>query len=194
MFLLLRYLPLKQDGILKGDNLGTVAFEVLDVRKLEGFSSSSLPEVDIEILDADEICEGELELFTDAPEPVSSSEPFDIEPPIEACPCWDEADLLSVNAGNNLTGNTCSSRPDADALIQNIPGSTPGVEGGFAVIGTVCITTDFSVFLSITPDEGQACVQQIAERCADIGDPIPIGGSSSSSAVDGDPATIWENN
>ena len=68
------------DGSLKGANLGTVAFKVLEVTKLEGFSSSSLPEVDIEILDADEVCEGELVLFTDAPEPTSSSEPFDIEP------------------------------------------------------------------------------------------------------------------
>ncbi len=67
----INYGPL--EGSLKGANLGTVAFEVLDVRKLEGFSSSSLPEVDIEILDAEEICEGELELFTDAPEPISSS-------------------------------------------------------------------------------------------------------------------------
>ncbi len=75
----INYDPL--DGSLKGDNLGTVAFEVLEVSKLEGFSSSSLPEVEIEILDAEEVCEGELELFTDAPEPVSSSEPFDIDPP-----------------------------------------------------------------------------------------------------------------
>jgi hypothetical protein len=75
----INYDPL--DGSLKGDNLGTVAFKVLDVRKLEGFSSSSLPEVDIEIVDADEACEGELRLFTAAPEPDSSSEPFDIEPP-----------------------------------------------------------------------------------------------------------------
>ena len=36
--------------------------------------------MDIEILDADGICDGELELFADAPEPVSSSEPFDIDP------------------------------------------------------------------------------------------------------------------
>ena len=54
-------------GSLEGDNLGTVAFEVDDVRRLEGFSSSSLPEVDITILDAEEVCQGQLELLTDAP-------------------------------------------------------------------------------------------------------------------------------
>lgn len=74
----INYDPL--NGSLKGANLGTVAFRVLDVRKLEGFSSSSLPEVDIEILDAEEVCEGDLTLFTGAPEPASSSEPFDVEP------------------------------------------------------------------------------------------------------------------
>ena len=67
-------------GSLKGANLGTVAFEVLSVTKLEGFSPSSLPEVDVQILGADAACEGELELLTDAPEPVSSSEPFDVDP------------------------------------------------------------------------------------------------------------------
>ncbi len=56
-----------------------------------------------------------------------------------------------------------------------------------------CFTRDLPPFsLSITPDEGQACMQQIAERCADIGDPIPIGAVSSSSAIDGDPATIFD--
>ena len=49
------------------------------MRTLEGASSSSLPEVDIEILDAEEVCEGEILLSVDAPEPDSSSEPFDVE-------------------------------------------------------------------------------------------------------------------
>ena len=74
----INYDPL--DGSLKGDNLGTVAFEVLSVTKLVGFSSSSLPEVVVEILDADAVCEGPLTLLTDAPEPISSSEPFDVDP------------------------------------------------------------------------------------------------------------------
>ncbi len=37
-----------------------------------------MPEVEIEILDAEEVCEGKLELSEDAPEPISSSEPFDV--------------------------------------------------------------------------------------------------------------------
>ena len=68
------------DASLKGANLGTVAFEVLAVTQLMGFSSSSLPQVEIEILDAGEVCEGPLSLFTDAPMPTSSSEPFDVLP------------------------------------------------------------------------------------------------------------------
>ena len=67
------------NGSLKGANLGTVAFEVLAVTQLDGFSDSSLPEVEIEILDADEVCE-DLVLFEDAPELESSSEPFDVVP------------------------------------------------------------------------------------------------------------------
>ena len=67
-------------GSLKGANLGTVAFEVLMVMKLTGFSSSSLPQVEIQILDANEVCEGALTLFEGAPEPISSSEPFDVVP------------------------------------------------------------------------------------------------------------------
>ena len=75
----MNYGPL--NGSLKGANLGTVAFEVLSVTELVGFSSSSLPEVEILILDAETVCEGELSLFTEAPEPRSSSEPFDTVPP-----------------------------------------------------------------------------------------------------------------
>jgi len=83
----INYDPL--DGSLKGANLGTVAFEVNSVTAVAGtddFSDSSLPKVEITILDAKNIdgdgaCEGPLALFTDAPAPESSSEPFDVEPP-----------------------------------------------------------------------------------------------------------------
>jgi len=73
------------NGSLKGDNLGVVAFEVLSVVKLDGFSSSSLPEVGITLLDATNndgtgVCQGPLQLFLDAPEPTSSSEPEDVGP------------------------------------------------------------------------------------------------------------------
>ena len=80
----INYDPL--NGSLKGANLGTVAFEVLSVTALTGFSSSSLPAVEIMILNAEDVCEGALELFTDAPEPESSSEPFDVEPPVDVVP------------------------------------------------------------------------------------------------------------
>jgi hypothetical protein len=73
----INYDPL--NGSLKGANLGIVAFEVLDVSRLTGQSSGSLPQVQIRILDADEVCAGPLSLF-DAPAPTSSSEPFDVDP------------------------------------------------------------------------------------------------------------------
>ena len=68
-------------GSLTGANLGLVAFRVVSVTALSDGSSSSLPEVEIEILDADEVCDcNTLTLFTDAPEPISSSEPNDVLP------------------------------------------------------------------------------------------------------------------
>ncbi len=75
----MNYAPL--NGNLKGSNLGIVAFRVISVTARTDGSDSSLPEVEIEILDADEVCDCErLTLFLDAPEPISSSEPFDIDP------------------------------------------------------------------------------------------------------------------
>jgi len=74
----MNYGPLS--GGLKGSNLGIVALKVLSVTLLTGFSSSSLPQVEVEILNAIEVCGGDLILFTDAPEPSSSSEPFDVTP------------------------------------------------------------------------------------------------------------------
>ena len=74
----INYGPL--EGSLKGESLGRVAFAILSVSELTGYSSSSLPRVEIEILDADEVCEGDLELFFEAPEPASSSDPFDVVP------------------------------------------------------------------------------------------------------------------
>jgi hypothetical protein len=75
----INYDPL--DGSLKGDNLGTVAFEVLvdGVNRLRRFDSSTLPSVEIMILDAEEVCSGQLTLVS-APRPITSSEPFDINP------------------------------------------------------------------------------------------------------------------
>jgi hypothetical protein len=64
-------------GTLKGRNLGTVALRVLSSDPLVGHSSGALPRVEVEVLDAGTVCEDELRLFTDAPEPQSSSEPYD---------------------------------------------------------------------------------------------------------------------
>ena len=68
------YDPLQ--GVLKGATSGTVAFEVLAVTA----SQPNLPEVEIKILEATQVCEDALTLFTDAPEPISSSRPKDVKP------------------------------------------------------------------------------------------------------------------
>lgn len=68
------------NGSLKGANLGTVAFEVRSVTKLTGQSSSSLPKVEVRILDSESVCQGPLTLFTNAPTPTSSSQPNDVTP------------------------------------------------------------------------------------------------------------------
>jgi CSLREA domain-containing protein len=70
-------------GSLKGENLGTVAFRVLSSSPLFDHSSGSLPQVQVEVLDAGTVCEQELRLFTDAPEPESSSEPYDTGRPAD---------------------------------------------------------------------------------------------------------------
>ncbi|ERM80671.1 hypothetical protein P872_12460 [Rhodonellum psychrophilum GCM71 = DSM 17998] len=75
----INYSPL--EGNLKGANLGMVALEVVDVRARTGGSSSDLPIVSVKILNVNEIDNLDLRLFSNAPVPQSSSEPFDINPP-----------------------------------------------------------------------------------------------------------------
>jgi hypothetical protein len=103
--------------------------------------------------------------------------------PVDECPCWDAFELTSVTA-ENQDSLSCSSVPPSEyptAMIANIEGSTPQVEGGFLayvyedlVSFAVCITRDynFTQELYITAVEGFACIAQIAARCAAIGDPI----------------------
>lgn len=65
-------------GNLKGDNRGVVAFEVDGVTPVgEG---SMLPLVTVKVRDAGEVCAEPLRLLTDAPEPISSSDPPDVGP------------------------------------------------------------------------------------------------------------------
>ncbi|RZS98122.1 hypothetical protein [Cecembia calidifontis] len=75
----INYSPI--EGNLKGDNLGIVAFKVVDVRERTNGSSSSLPIVTVEIMDAELVIQRDLVLFSNVPRPRSSSEPFDIRPP-----------------------------------------------------------------------------------------------------------------
>jgi hypothetical protein len=75
----INYSPL--EGNLQGANLGVVAFEVLAVTERTDGSTSDLPRVTIRILDVAGAGNLPLSLFSNAPAPESSSEPFDITPP-----------------------------------------------------------------------------------------------------------------
>jgi uncharacterized protein (TIGR03437 family) len=112
----INYDPL--EGSLKGENLGIVAFEVLRVTRLIDGSSSSLPEVEIGILDATAVCEGPLELFLDAPVPISSSEPFDVDPP----------DTISVSDDGVV--NAASFEKPVEPMIASVaPGALISIFG-----------------------------------------------------------------
>jgi hypothetical protein len=67
-------------GSLKGANRGRVALEIVGVTKFTGGSSSSLPKLQVKILDADKLCAEPLLLLAQAPAPISSSEPWDVNP------------------------------------------------------------------------------------------------------------------
>jgi hypothetical protein len=81
------------EGNLTGENLGMVAFQVLNVNERTDGSSSALPKVSIKILNLDEVRQQDLMLFSNAPVPSSSSEPFDIRPPSSA----DKPSLIKAN-------------------------------------------------------------------------------------------------
>jgi hypothetical protein len=78
----INYSPL--NGNLQGANLGIVAFDVLAVSQRTNGSTSSLPKVTVRIRNAAQTANGALQLFSNAPAPQSSSEPFDIAPPAVA--------------------------------------------------------------------------------------------------------------
>ncbi len=100
----------------------------------------------------------------------------------ECCPCWEASELQSVTAENQLDPGffSCSTSffGSTGAVIQNIPGSTPDEEGGFGVATDgetgACFTRDLPpLFLAITLQQAEGCVQAIRSRCEAIGTPIP---------------------
>jgi hypothetical protein len=103
--------------------------------------------------------------------------------PQDGCPCWNTFELFTVTADNELVDGSCPNNSilPSGATIQNIPGSTPGVEGGFQAviagvfaIDPICGTRDFPQFLAITAEEADVCIDQIAVRCDAIGSTIPL--------------------
>jgi hypothetical protein len=96
----------------------------------------------------------------------------------ECCPCWEVSELQSITTENQLFFASCFSAPGILALIQNFPGSTPDVEGGFAVFTDdtifACSTRDLPPSeLEVTAKQAESCAQQIRDRCEAIGSPIP---------------------
>jgi hypothetical protein len=75
----INYSPINAN--LMGANLGIVAFDVLEVKKRTDGSDGSLPSVSIRIRNADEVGNMAMGLFSNAPVPQSSGEPFDVTPP-----------------------------------------------------------------------------------------------------------------
>lgn len=75
----INYGPL--NGSLKGETLGLVALQVQKVERRTDGSSGSLPKVTVKIVNVDAAKNLTLKLFSNAPVPRSSSEPFDINPP-----------------------------------------------------------------------------------------------------------------
>ena len=70
--------PRVDDGNLQGGYLGRLAFEVVSVDLLAGqpnTSSSTLPKVTVIIRDWNQVCTGQLDLFTGAPRPVHVLDP-----------------------------------------------------------------------------------------------------------------------
>jgi hypothetical protein len=75
----MNYSPISAN--LMGANLGIVSFEVVEVKKRTDGSDGSLPVVTIRIRKVEEVASMPLGLFSNAPVPESSSEPFDVTPP-----------------------------------------------------------------------------------------------------------------
>jgi hypothetical protein len=74
----INYSPL--DGSLKGANLGLVALEVIKVTRRTDGSSSSLPRITVKIISVNDAKAAALKLFSNAPVPLSSSVPFNVNP------------------------------------------------------------------------------------------------------------------
>ena len=111
-------------GNLKGDNLGIVAFEVIAVRALSDGSSSSLPGIEVKVgLNPGEVCKGPLDLFKEAPEPVSSSEPFDVIPTEGPPPLTEEQKkcviaAIGQQAFEEIISGQRSHTPEEEALVD----------------------------------------------------------------------------
>ncbi len=143
----MNYDPL--NGSLKGANLGTVAFEVISVTPSTGSSTLALPEVEVQILDAEDVCEEDLE-----------------RPPTNT----NRAPVLGVvgdqagDAGVLLTFTASASDPDvpADRLTFSLSGAPPGAE----------IDPDSGVFSWVPTEVQGPGVYELAVVVTDDGVPV----------------------
>jgi hypothetical protein len=109
------------------------------------------------------------------------------EPAAAACPCWDEAELQQIvnSAQNaeertiNVTTSCIASDYPGSATLEDVnPPFIPPAVGFFASVSgetSSCGLKPNSSFIppmTITAPEAEACVAQIAARCAGLGYPI----------------------
>jgi hypothetical protein len=105
--------------------------------------------------------------------------------PADICPCWDVAELQAVTAANHDPVDSCSSfttsighYPESVALSTiSSPGAVrfQAFEPYWYTEVAECYKYNSdatSIFIPVSDEELAICVNQIADRCAAIGDPI----------------------
>ena len=104
--------------------------------------------------------------------------------PVGVCPCWDAIDLLSVEAADQ-TSNSCSGDSDYPhlAIIQNEDGDLFGARihydttvdpwvPYYGTCGSQMPPEEPILMEGIDLEPARECIEQIAARCAAIGDSI----------------------
>jgi hypothetical protein len=104
-----------------------------------------------------------------------------------ACPCWVPADLEVITAANHGAGyiscsNFSTPYPDGAGIrtVNVAPGDNTSYWGFYAYTGATgyprCAVHEYgsaeTPLDEILPDEADACIAQIAARCAAVGDPM----------------------
>jgi hypothetical protein len=90
-----------------------------------------------------------------------------------SCPCWAPSALDGINVTNLWISGSCDGVDDYVKL--QIEESVSDIEGGFGAAPALCATRNLAPYhVNIAYDESVICAQQIAFRCAELGQPIDI--------------------